>query len=93
MSVSVLIPTYNERGTIVELISEVRAVFAGTPTEIIVVDDDSPDGTATAVRVAYRGADDVRVICRTNQSGLASAVLVGIDETTGSKQGENPHRD
>jgi dolichol-phosphate mannosyltransferase len=45
---SVIVPTYNERGAIPELLDRLTATFdhAGLDAEVIVVDDASPDGTA-----------------------------------------------
>ena len=60
MSLSVVIPAYNEEGAVRETIDEIRAAMdpSGAPYEIIVVDDGSADGTraeaeATGVRVEY----------------------------------------
>ena len=83
MRVSVIVPTYNEADNIVELIDRLRRVLGGQPHEIIIVDDDSPDGTWQLAR--RHGADDpaVRVIRRIGERGLASAVLDGMAAATG----------
>src|SRR5262249_21150736 len=51
-AVSVVLPTYNERDGIAELVEEILAVgrAAGLALEVVVVDDDSPDGTAEHLR-------------------------------------------
>ncbi len=78
---SVVLPTYNESGNIERLIQAVRdAAQAASDLEIVVVDDDSPDGTAEA---AARAGSDVRVIVRKGSRGLASAVRRGIEEAKG----------
>ena len=60
VKVSVLIPTFNEVGTIQEVIAAVRAVrMEGVSFEIIVVDDGSTDGTDTLCRGALAGKIDV----------------------------------
>ncbi|MEX2161982.1 MAG: glycosyltransferase [Anaerolineales bacterium] len=46
--VSIIIPTYNEKEHIAALIEDLYAQI-GQPLEVIVVDDDSPDGTAAHV--------------------------------------------
>ena len=54
--VSVVLPTYNEREGIGELVAEILAVArrAGLDLEVLVVDDASPDGTAAHVESASR---------------------------------------
>ena len=83
MRVSVIVPTYNEAENIVEVIDRLRRALRGRSHEIIVVDDDSPDGTWQRAR--RHGADDpgVRVIRRIGRRGLASAVLDGMAAATG----------
>ncbi len=83
MRVSVIVPTYNEADNIVEVIDRLHRALAGQPHEIIIVDDDSPDGTWQLAR--RHGADDpaVRVIRRIGERGLASAVLDGMAAAEG----------
>ena len=47
---SVIVPTFNEIGNVVELRDRVAEALEGVDWEMIFVDDDSPDGTAEAVR-------------------------------------------
>ncbi|MCW5877462.1 MAG: glycosyltransferase [Anaerolineales bacterium] len=77
--VSIVIPTYNERENIVELIEALRAEIR-PPLEIIVVDDNSPDGTAH--QVAALGLPEV-VLIRRKARGLAAAFHRGILEARG----------
>ena len=83
MRVSVIVPTYNEADNIVEVIDRLHRALAGQAHEIIIVDDDSPDGTWQLAR--RHGADDpaVRVIRRIGERGLASAVLDGMAAAAG----------
>src|SRR4051812_27887806 len=46
----VVVPTYNERDNIPELIERVTAAMRGVEWEMIIVDDDSPDGTGQLAR-------------------------------------------
>lgn len=80
---SLVIPTYNERQTVARTIDRaVRALEdARIPFEIIVVDDDSPDGTAEAARAALGSKG--RVIVRSAERGLASAIVAGFREARG----------
>ena len=55
-TLSVIIPVYNERNTIVEVLRRIRAVELPLPLEVLVVDDGSTDGT-DKVLGAVRGLD------------------------------------
>jgi len=78
---TVVLPTYNESGNIGDLISAVREASGAFPdVEILVIDDGSPDGTAA---IAAGAGSDVRVVVRTGERGLASAVGRGIAEARG----------
>jgi len=76
--VSVVIPTYNEAGGIEQLISALTDVFAKANIvgEIVVVDDNSPDGTGALVD-ALATRYPVRCVHRAGKLGLASAVIDG----------------
>jgi dolichol-phosphate mannosyltransferase len=80
---SVVLPTYNEAPNIVDLARAVRAVLPRPDDEIIVVDDDSPDGTW---RLAQEEAASVRglsVIRRVGRRGLTSALSEGFQAARG----------
>jgi len=79
--VSVILPTYNEAGNIQKLIAAILKQLKpiSVKPEIIVVDDNSPDGTAKKVKNL-----PVKLIVRKNQRGLATAILKGIKQSTGS---------
>jgi dolichol-phosphate mannosyltransferase len=84
MKVSVVLPTYNEAGNIVELIAAIKKNIPPNWTrEILVVDDNSQDGTLDVVREAYADDSEVKAILRTNQRGLAASIRTGIDAATG----------
>ena len=76
-TLSVVVPTYQESANIPILLERVKAALEGLQWEMIVVDDDSPDGTSN---VAFAlAAEDRRLRClrRVNRSGLAGAVIEG----------------
>src|ERR1019366_9833752 len=50
LDIAVVLPTFNERENVAEVIDRLAATLAGLKWELIFVDDDSPDGTAEAVR-------------------------------------------
>jgi dolichol-phosphate mannosyltransferase len=74
----VVIPTLNERENIAILLERLRATLAGIPYEVIVVDDDSPDGTAAVVNRIARTEQNVHVLHRIGRRGLASACIEGM---------------
>lgn len=82
--VSLVIPTYNEAKNIATLICEVNKSFegSGAKLETIVVDDNSPDGTAEKAR-ELMGEYDLKVFVRENERGLATAVQHGWQNSTG----------
>ena len=82
LKISVIIPTYNERENIEKLIPLVDSYLRGLNYEIIIVDDNSPDGTA-AVAEALSAKYPVRVIKRPCKMGLTSAIYDGIRTASG----------
>ena len=75
---SVVVPTFKERGNVAELVRRLDASLKGIAWEAIFVDDNSPDGTAAAVKeIANR---DIRVRClrRVGRRGLAGACIEGM---------------
>jgi len=81
--VSVVLPTYNELGNIEALIHQLLSLRQWYDLEILVVDDDSPDGTAELVRQLAQEDPQVRLIRRVGRSGLASAIKEGLLDATG----------
>ena len=82
LDLSVILPTYNESLTIEKMLD---AIVTATPhrinTEVLVIDDDSPDGTSEIVNSYSQksnGAISFRVHTRKNKRGLSSAVIDGI---------------
>lgn len=78
-SVSVILPTYNERENLNALIPAIETAFARSPLEILVVDDSSTDGTADAARRFNERSGQIRVIERPARAGLGSAIRCGYD--------------
>ncbi len=80
--VTVVIPTYNERENLRELIPALLEATPGLELDLVVVDDGSPDGTADEVRrLAHEYP--VVVIDRGAKGGLAGAVREGFRNATG----------
>ena len=82
--VSIISPTYNEALNVGPLIDGLHAALVDVAHEVIIVDDDSPDGTWEIVEALAVTDDRVRVIRRFGESGLSSAVLAGMEVATGS---------
>lgn len=79
---SVIMPVYNEKATIHEILRRVRAT--PIPKEIIVVDDCSADGTRDLLREEEARADgDLRVLLHDKNQGKGAALRTGIEQATG----------
>jgi len=76
-TLSVVVPTYREAANVPALFERLKTVLAGLPWEMIVVDDDSPDGTADVAFAIARRDPRLRCIRRVNRLGLAGAVIEG----------------
>jgi dolichol-phosphate mannosyltransferase len=76
-TLSIIVPTYKESKNVPILFERITAALGGMPWEMIVVDDDSPDGTSN-VAFGLAAADSrLRCLRRVNRSGLAGAVIEG----------------
>ena len=80
---SVIIPTYNELENLPILISRLQLTLGQLDYEIIVVDDDSPDGTWKVAQELNSRDDRIKVIRRFDAKGLSSAVTTGMASSTG----------
>ena len=81
--VSIILSTYNEATEIEFTISEIIRRIPGA--EIIVVDDNSPDGTYEILKkISY---PNIKIFCRKKTRGLASAFLLGLIESKGDVVG------
>jgi dolichol-phosphate mannosyltransferase len=75
---TLVVPTFNERDNVSLLVERLGKVLGGIAWEVVFVDDDSPDGTADAVRALARRHANVRCIQRVGRRGLASACVEGV---------------
>lgn len=80
--ISIIVPTYNERDNITKLIPILSRTLEGYELEVIVVDDNSPDGTAIAAEELSKSYP-VKVLKRNGKLGLASAVVLGFQHAKG----------
>ena len=75
---SIIIPTFNEVKNIIPLIESLISIINDFRYEIIVIDDDSPDGTSEVVNNYINKNDNVKLITRIDRSGLSSAIKEGL---------------
>lgn len=79
---SVIVPTYNERSNLEPLTQALAHALEGIDYEVVIVDDDSRDGTAAVARTIAQRDARVRVVHRIGRRGLASAVVEGLLATS-----------
>ncbi len=80
--VSIVIPTYNEKSNIGVLLDKIDRCLENVNYEIVVVDDNSTDGTIEIVNNLI-SKYPVKLMVRTGIKGLASAVVEGFVHTKG----------
>ena len=78
IKISVIMPVYNERGTIREILKQVRKVNIGK--EIIIVDDCSTDGTQDLLRYLDK---DIKIIYHAHNKGKGEAIKTGLRKAGG----------
>jgi dolichol-phosphate mannosyltransferase len=78
VELSVILPTFKERGNVAELVRRLGLALEGIGWEAIFVDDNSPDGTAETAKGIAAGDPHVRCIRRVGRRGLAGACIEGI---------------
>ena len=83
LRLSIVLPTYNERGNIEPLLRQLLRLRDRYDLELLVVDDDSADGTAELVRQLAHHEPAIRLIRRVGRAGLASAIKEGLLDATG----------
>lgn len=79
---SIIVPTFNERENIHELVQRLNACLIGIRWEVIFVDDDSPDGTARMAQELGISDRRVRVLFRIGRRGLSTACIEGMLAST-----------
>jgi len=81
MKLSIVIPCYNEKQLLPDLLARVRNSPIGNK-EIILVDDGSSDGTAELIRAEFEGIVD-KVVYHTRNMGKGAAVRSGLNQVSG----------
>lgn len=80
--ISVVLPCYNEKGNILPLIDAIHHELHFVAHEIIVIDDNSPDGTF--LRVQQQNIPFVKTVLRTTDKSLARSIRRGLEEAKGN---------
>lgn len=75
---SIVIPTFNEAGNVAELIRRIARALPDARWEAIIVDDDSPDGTAHTAKALATQDPRIRCLRRMERRGLSGACIEGI---------------
>ncbi|MCJ7495278.1 MAG: glycosyltransferase, partial [Deltaproteobacteria bacterium] len=80
MELSIILPTYNENENVKKIIPKISQILKdeGITGEILVLDDDSVDGTAYVAQ-SLANEYPVKVHVRKNERGLATAVIKGFE--------------
>lgn len=78
LELAIVLPTLNERANLAPLVARLDAALPGIAWEAIIVDDNSPDGTADEARTIALRDPRIRVIQRIGRRGLASAAIEGM---------------
>jgi glycosyltransferase involved in cell wall biosynthesis len=78
---SVIVPVFDERNTVVEIVRRMRAVELAVDLEIIIVDDGSTDGTRDVLR--QLADSTVRVVMHEHNQGKGAAIRTGLQHVTG----------
>ena len=81
LDLAIILPTLNERGNLAPLVERIEGALGAEGWEVLIVDDDSKDGTADEGRELARSDRRVRVIQRIGRRGLASAAIEGFCAT------------
>jgi dolichol-phosphate mannosyltransferase len=78
LQLAVVIPTFNERDNVEEMVGRLRRALRDIHWEAIFVDDNSPDGTASRIATVAANDPRIRLIHRVGRRGLSSAVVEGM---------------
>ena len=81
MKVSILIPVYNEKNTVRQLVERVHAVDVGAEKEIVIVDDSSTDVTRDILKSLL--IDHLRILYHDENQGKGAAIRTGINACSG----------
>ena len=96
-NISIVIPTYNEKENIQRLIPNIEKVLSSNNifADIIIIDDNSPDGTGKLAEDLNKEYNNIKVVHRKKKEGVGSARRLGFslasNEIIISMEGDNTH--
>ena len=79
---TIVLPTYNEAKNIAELIPQIEERFAAESFRLLVVDDESPDGTAAVAHELNERYGNVELLTPPERRGLGAAIRYAFDRVT-----------
>jgi dolichol-phosphate mannosyltransferase len=82
-SLSLIVPTYNEKENLAPFVEGVFAALEGQPFELLIVDDGSPDGTGELADRLAKERPNMRVLHRAGKQGRGTAFAEGLKATDG----------
>ena len=82
-NLSIVLPTYNEKDNIIDLINKIKDVIKNHSHEVIVVDDNSPDDTFEVCKKYFIDDENIKMILRKANHGLANSIREGIENAKG----------
>ena len=83
MKLSIVIPVYNEKDTVSEIINRVLSAKVEADKEIIIIDDGSVDGTRDVLKKLSESKPDLKIIFKENNSGKGDTLKEGFKHTSG----------
>jgi len=83
MEISIILPTYNEKDNIVRLVETIKKLNLEQTFEILIIDDNSPDGTYQFSKDKFSNDNNVKIVLRKNIRGLAFSIKEGIEKSLG----------
>lgn len=84
MKLSIIIPVFNEKRTILQVLEKVSKLkISGIEKQVIVVDDGSTDGTGNEIKNFVKNGAGIKVINHLKNQGKGAAVITGIKNATG----------
>jgi len=83
VKLSIIVPTYNEAENIERLVQDIFSSLQGAKFEIIIVDDNSPDGTGKLADELAARHKNIVVVHRRRKMGLGTAILDGLGAASG----------
>lgn len=81
MKLSIIIPVYNEKKTILEVLRRIDGVVLNVGKEVVIVDDCSTDGTQDILRILDK--NKYKIVLKKKNEGKGAAIKVGLREATG----------